>query len=155
MVLGNPRIVPPNQIEDKGKNQTNITIDSSTLLGGVKKDGTDAWFFYTLFRAVWHGEKFQKEFPAEKEYRHSLPEEVDGFQGVVDRVKEKIKKKEIQQLDPALTILVKLSDEGLLEPYILISRADKGISQDYPAYRDAHREKVRQYIAEWIIHLAQ
>ena len=155
MVLGHPRIVPPNQIEDKGKNQTNITIDSSTLLGGVKKDGTDTWFFYTLYRAVWHGEKFQKEFPAEKEYRHSLPEEVDGFQGVVNRVKEKIKKKEIQQLDPALAILVKLSDEDLLEPYILISRADKGISQDYPAYRDAHREKVRQYIAEWIIHPAQ
>ena len=155
LMLGHPRIVSPNQIEDKGTNQTNITIDPSTMLPNAKKDGTDAWFSYTLFRAVWHGEKFQKEFPAEKEYRHSLPEEVDGFQGVVDRVKEKIKKKEIQQLDPALGILVKLSDEGLLEPYILISRADKGISQDYPAYRDAHREKVRQYITEWIIHPAQ
>jgi tetratricopeptide (TPR) repeat protein len=155
MMLGHPRIVSPNQIEDKGKNQTNITIDPSTLLGGAKKDGTDAWFSYTLFRAVWHTEKFQKEFPAEKEYRHSLPEEVDGFQGVVNSVKEKIKKKEIQQLDPALAILVKLSDEGLLESYILISRADKGISQDYPTYRDAHREKIRQYITEWIIHPAQ
>jgi hypothetical protein len=80
---------------------------------------------------------------------------VDGFQGVVDRVKEEMKKKEIQQLDPALAALVKLSDEGLLEPYILISRADKGISLDYPAYRDAHREKVRLYITEWIIHPAQ
>ena len=152
MMLGHPRIVPPNQIEDKGKNQTNITIDPSTLQSGAKKAGTDAWFSYTLFRAVWHGEKFQKEFPSEKEYRHSLPEEVDGFQGVVNRVKEEMKKKEIHQLDPALAILVKLSDEGLLEPYILISRADKGISQDYPAYRDAHREKIRQYITEWITH---
>ncbi len=155
IMLGHPRIVSPNQIEDKGKNQTNITIDPSTMQPNAKKDGTDAWFSYTLFRAVWHGEKFKKEFPAEKEYRHSLPEEVDGFQGVVDRVKEEIKKKEIQQLDPALAILVKLSDDGLLESYILISRADKGISQDYPAYRDAHREKVRQYIMEWIIHPAQ
>lgn len=152
MILGHPRIVSPNVVEDKGKNQTNITIDPSTLQGGAKKDGTDAWFSYTLFRAVWHGEKFQKEFPSEKEYRHSLPEEVDGFQEVVNRVKEEMKKKEIHQLDPALAILVKLSDEGLLEPYILISRADKGISQDYPAYRDAHREKIRQYITEWIIH---
>jgi tetratricopeptide (TPR) repeat protein len=155
MMLGNPRIVPPNQIEDKGKNQTTITIDSSTMQASAKKDGTDAWFSYTLFRAVWNGEKFQKEFPAEKEYRHSLPEEVDGFQAVVSRVKEEIKKKEIQQLDPALAALVKLSDEGLLEPYILIGRADKGISLDYPSYRDAHREKVRQYITEWIIHPAQ
>jgi tetratricopeptide (TPR) repeat protein len=155
MMLGNPRIVPPNQIEDKGKGQTNITIDPSTLQAGAKKDGTDAWFSYTLFKAVWHGEKFQKEFPAEKEYRHSLPEEVDGFQGVVAQVKGEMKKNQIQQLDPALAALVKLSDEGLLESYILISRADKGISLDYPAYRDAHREKVRQYITEWIIHPAQ
>jgi tetratricopeptide (TPR) repeat protein len=155
MILANPRIISPNQIEDKDKGHTNITIDPSTLQPNAKKDGTDAWFSYTLFRAVWHGEKFQKEFPAEKEYRHSLPEEVDGFQAVVDRVKEGLKKKEIQQLDPALAILVKLSDAGLLEPYVLISRPDKGISLDYPAYRDAHREKVRQYIAEWIIHPAQ
>jgi hypothetical protein len=40
MMLARPRIVPPNQIEGKGKNQTNITIDPSTLLGGAKKDGT-------------------------------------------------------------------------------------------------------------------
>jgi tetratricopeptide (TPR) repeat protein len=155
IVLGNPRIVPPNQIEDKGKTQTNITIDPSTLQAGAKKDGTDAWFSYTLFRAAWHGEKFQKEFPAEKEYRHSLAEEVDGFQGVVNQVKAEMKKNQIEQLDPTLAALVKLSDEGLLESYILISRADKGISLDYPAYRDAHREKVRQYISEWIIHPSQ
>src|SRR5580704_5571298 len=155
MFLGSPRIISPNQIEDKDKGQTNIIIDPSTLQAGAKKDGSDAWFSYTLFKAVWHGEKFQKEFPAEKEYRHSLPEEVDGFQGVVDQVKAEMKKNQIQQLDPALAALVKLSDEGLLESYVLISRADKGISHDYPAYRDAHREKIRQYITEWIIHPAQ
>jgi hypothetical protein len=42
----------------------------------------------------------------------------------IDRVKEKTKKKEIQQLDPAPAILVKLSDEGLLEPYILALHPD-------------------------------
>lgn len=155
MALGHPRIVSPNQIEDKDKGHVNITIDPSTLQSGAKKDGTDAWFSYTLFRAVWHTEKFQKEFPAEKEYRHSLPEEVDGLRGVVDQVKEGMKKKTIKQLDPALASLVKLSDEGLLESYVLISRADKGIALDYPAYRNAHREKVRQYITEWIMHTAQ
>lgn len=155
MMLGHPRIISPNQIEDNGKNQTNITIDPSTLQGSAKKDGTDAWFSYTLFRAVWHGDKFKKEFPAEKEYRHSLPEEVDGLQGVVNQVKEGLKKKEIKQLNPALASLVKISDEGLLEAYVLISRPDKGISLDYPAYRDAHREKIRKYISEWIIYPAQ
>ena len=157
--LSHPQINPPGSVVDKGKddkghNQTVITIDPSTLGKNGKKDGIDAWLFYSLTKALWHGEKFQKEFPAEKEYRHSLAEEMDGFQGVVRQVKEAIKNKKIDRLDPALAMLVKLSDEGMLESFVLISRADQGISQDYPAYRDAYREKVRQYISEWIIHPA-
>ena len=156
MTLKSPAINPPGKVEDKGKDekgrsQTNITIDMSMLDSKEKKDGTDAWFIYTLSKAVWHGERFQKEFPNEKEYRHSLAEEMDGFQMVVSQVREKQKKKEIKQLDPALASLVKLSDEGLLEAFILISRADPGIVKDYEAYRDLHREKIGQYISEWII----
>ncbi len=48
MILVNPRIVSPNQIEYKSKNQTTITIDPSTMQASAKKDGTDAWFSYTL-----------------------------------------------------------------------------------------------------------
>jgi len=160
MVLKSPAINPPGKVEDKGKdekgrNQTNITIDMSMLDSKKKKDGTDCWFIYTLSKAVWHGERFQKEFPNEKEYRHSLAEEMDGFQMVVSQVKEELKKKEIKQLDPALASLVKLSDEGLLESFILISRADEGIVKDYAAYREMHRDKIAQYISEWILQPAQ
>jgi len=160
MVLKSPAINPPGKIEDKGKDekghsQTNITIDMSMLNSKDKKDGTDCWFVYTLSKAVWHGERFQKEFPNEKEYRHSLAEEMDGFQMVVSQVKEKLKKKEIKQLDPALASLVKISDEGLLESFIVISRPDEGIIKDYPAYRDLHRDKIVQYISEWILQSAQ
>jgi len=156
ILLTHPAINPPGKVEDKGKdekghNQTNITIDPSTLDSKAKKDGTNSWFIYTLSKALWHGDRFQKEFPNEKEYRHSLAEEMDGFRMVVSQVKEKLKKKEIKQLDPALTALVKLSDEGLLEAFILISRADNGIAKDYASYRNAHRDKIQQYITEWVI----
>jgi len=156
MILRAPAINPPGKVEDKGKdekghNQTNIIIDLSTIDAKAKKDGSDAWFFYTLSKAVWHGERFQKEFPNEKEYRHSLAEEMDGFQMVVSQVKEKQKKKEIQQLDAALAALVKLSDEELLEAFILVSRADEGIAKDYAGYRDLHRDKIAQYISEWVL----
>jgi tetratricopeptide (TPR) repeat protein len=159
MLLGHPRIDPPGKVEDKGKddkgrNQTTITLDPSMMNPSAKKDGTNAWFIYTLSKAVWHGDRFQKEFPNEKEYRHSLAEEVDGFQMVVGQVKEGLKKKEIKQLDSALATLVKLADEELLEAFVLISRPEQGIAKDYPAYRDAHREKIRKYITEWIIHPA-
>ena len=73
---------------------------------------------------------------------------------VVGQVKEGLKKKKIKQLDSALATLVKLADEELLEAFVLISRPDQGIAKDYPAYRDAHREKIRKYITEWIIHPA-
>jgi tetratricopeptide (TPR) repeat protein len=159
LMLGAPSINPPGKVEDKGKddqghNQTTITLDPAMLNPNAKKDGSNAWFMYTLSKAVWHGERFQKEYPAEKEYRHSLAEEVDGFRMVVGQVKEGIKKKEIEHLEPSLAMLVKLSDEGLLEAFVLVSRADQGIAKDYPAYRAAHRDKIRQYINEWIIHPA-
>ena len=154
--LAHPAINPPGKVEDKGKDangkgQINITIDPSMLGDNTKHDGTDAWFIYTLSKATWHGERFQKEFPTEKQYRHTLAEEVDGYQLVVNQVRDELKEKKIKKLDPALTDLVKLSDEGLLEPFVLISKADSGIAVDYPPYRDAHRDKIAQYINEWIV----
>jgi tetratricopeptide (TPR) repeat protein len=157
LTLAHPAIQPRGTIEDKGKDdkgrgQTNITLDPAMLDPNAKKDGTSAWFAYTLFRAPWHGDKFQKEFPNEKGYRHTLREEAEALQGVVDQVKEGLRKHEIKQLDPALVTLVALSDQGLLESFVLISKADAGIVKDYPAYREAHREQLRRYISEFMIH---
>jgi hypothetical protein len=45
-----------------------------------------------------------------------------------------------------------LSDQGLLQAFVLIAKPDAGIVVDYPAYRDAHPEKIRQYIKAWVIH---
>jgi hypothetical protein len=55
------------------------------------------------------------------------------------------------KLDPALLTLVELRDQGLLEPYVLFARADEGIVKDYPAYRDAHGDKLRLYLLDWVI----
>lgn len=150
--IGFPQIIPPGQVEEKDPGHINVTIDPASLDKGAKKNGVSCWFIYTLDRATWHGERFQKEFPGEKVYRHSLREEASAFQLVVDQVKEGLKKKEIKGLDPPLQTLVKLSDQGLLEAYILITRPDAGIVKDYPAYRQQHRDKLRRYIAEWGIH---
>jgi tetratricopeptide (TPR) repeat protein len=150
LTLGHPRIVPPAQTDDKA--QAVAAADPSKPASEVKKDGTDAWVRYTVVRTSWHDEKFRKQFPQEKEYRHSLSEEVEALQAVADQVKEGLKKNEIQQLDPGLASLVKLSDQGLLQAYVLFARPDKGISFDYVAYRDGNREKLHQYIAEWMFH---
>lgn len=161
VIVSHPAIQPPGRVDfdakdEKGKSQTNITLDPSALGKDSEKDGRSAWLTYSMERAIWHNDRFKQQFPNEKEYRHSLAEEVDCYQVVVSVVRELLQKKnEIKQLDPALASLVKLADDGLLEPFVLISKADAGIAVDYPAFRDAHRDLVTRYIEKWIMHSAK
>jgi hypothetical protein len=66
-------------------------------------------------------------------------------------VKEQMKEKKIKQLNPSLAALVKLHEAGLLEPYILIARADDGIAQDYNAYCKNNRDKLRRYMIDYVL----
>lgn len=146
--LWHPRIQSPNQMkEEQGK--TRITIDPGSL---DKKDGSSAWLLYEMDRTLWKNEKFAKEFPAEKRYRHSLREEAEALGMVASSVEQQVKDKKVEKLDPALATLLELKQKGLLEAYILIGRADEGIARDLPEYRKANREKLERYVAEYVIH---
>src|SRR5437660_7160950 len=60
------------------KGDTVINIDPTTL--GKKDDSSGAaWVVYPMERALWRNEKFAKEYPLEKNYRHSLKEEADAL----------------------------------------------------------------------------
>ncbi len=59
--------------------------------------------------------------------------------------------KDVKKLNPALATLKKLNDEGLLESFILFVRADAGIKQDYPAYRQNNRDKLKRYLVEYMM----
>jgi hypothetical protein len=59
--------------------------------------------------------------------------------------------KKVKHLSPSLAKLKKLNDEGLLEAYILLGRADAGISQDHPAYLKESRDKLRRYMVEYVV----
>jgi len=135
-----------------GKQNINITIDPSTL--GKKDDAGAgaAWMIYGISRSLWQTEKFKKEYPNEKAYRHSLKEEVDALQMAASAIDEKKKQpKNLKKLDPSIRTLVELDQKGLLEPYVLISAPDQGIAQDYVAYRSKNREKLRQYLDEYVV----
>jgi len=151
--LAHPRVDIPTSVSQSagkdGKNETNITLDGS-LLG--KKDGTSGWMFYGITRALWMNKKFLKEYPNEKEYRHSLREEVDALHGVVEAAKNELKdSKGKTKLDPSIANLVKLNDAGLLEAFILLAKPDAGIARDYESYRTANRAKLRQYLLEYVV----
>jgi tetratricopeptide (TPR) repeat protein len=145
--LGHPRIEIPTSVSSSEKGNVNITLDPKLK----NEDGSSAWTLYGLKRAIWINKKFQEKYPQEKEYRHSLDEEFDALSGVASQVKSLVESKKVTQLSPSLADLIRISDAGLLEPYILFAMVDRGIAQDYQHYRQANREKLRRYWQEIVI----
>jgi hypothetical protein len=128
-----------------------ITIDPSTLKD--PKSGTSAWLMYGMSRTLWRRDKFAREYPNEKEYRHSLAEEADALNGVLSSLKEqKVKDK---KLDPSLRDLVELGNDGMIEPFVLLSIPDQAITHDYAAYRAQHRDLLHAYIEKYLVHKKQ
>ena len=142
-----PRIQSPNSVKPNDKGIT-LTVDSTAL---DRKDGSDAWMIADMTHMLWQSETFKKEYPNEKEYRHSLKEETERLDLVAESLQQMIKDKKVKNLDPNLAMLLKLKESGLVEAYILISAADQGIAQDYVAYRLQHRDKLRQYLDEIVV----
>jgi tetratricopeptide (TPR) repeat protein len=124
----------------------------STVTLDPSGEGSEAWITYIGVRATWaNGKQFRLEYPGEKEYRHSLREETDALKTVVLTVSASLKEGKIKKLQPGLEALVKLADNGLLESYVLLTRPDRGIAQDYEAYRAEHREKLREYLSKFVV----
>jgi tetratricopeptide (TPR) repeat protein len=132
---------------EQGK--STIQIDTSKL--NPQAGPAYYWSFYDLTRAAWQTSKFQKEFPQEKAYRHSVREEADALRVVAKMAEGNLKAGKIKSLDPSLAALVRLSNDDLLEPFVFYTRADEGIAQDYEAYRLLHRDKLHRYWAVYVI----
>jgi tetratricopeptide (TPR) repeat protein len=159
VALAHPKIDIPNNVSSSKPGEVTITIDALSLGKGKDETGSSAWMMYGMSRALWMSgkdgklsEKFAKQYPNEKVYRHSLAEEMDALSLVVSMLKEQMKDgKKVKRLDPSLANLLKLSDAGLLEAYVLIARADQGIARDYPAYLKANPDKLRRYVVEYVL----
>ena len=148
--LRHPRVEIPTTIKSGEGNNINITVDPKVVDTKSDSTGTGAWLIYGIHRTNWQLKEFAKAYPNETSYRHSLREEAAALQGVVEAVKQRQKEKKITELDPSLANLVKLSDEGLLEPFILFALVDEGISRDYKDYRKTNRDKLRRYLVEYV-----
>lgn len=142
------RFQSPNAVKATEPGKINIMIDSNSL---SKKDGSSAWMMYDLSRAAWQGERFKKEFPNEKQYRHSLKEEAGALSVVASAAENISTGKKGEKLNPDLEALLKLNKRGFLEPYVLLNGVDRGISQDYEQYRKEHRDKLFQYLDEIVV----
>ena len=129
--------------------------DASIPGAGQSGDLSSAWRAYHSVRVDWQkGGKFQKQFPREPEYRHSLPEESEALTAaarVLEDLKEDRKGRELVKANPVAGLLLKLYEAGLIEPYVLFSLGDDGIARDYVAYRAKNRIKLENYMDEFVI----
>jgi len=143
--LSHPKIDIPTSVRFDEKGDAKIDLDANAL--GGKDDGSFAWIAYGATRSTWHQGKFKQTFPTETSYRHSLAEEADALRSVITLATADMKTK---SLSPALALLKKLNDEGLLEAYILLARPDEQIAQDHPAYLRDNRDKLRRYVLNYV-----
>jgi tetratricopeptide (TPR) repeat protein len=147
---------PFNAILLQNKSSAGNTADKATKLDDqpLKEGNPEAagWSAYNATRQAWQQGKFKKEFPSETGYRHTLKEEAEALDAMVAVLApDAASLKKAEKLDPSLLALIQVDHEGLLEPFVLLNRADREIAQDYPAYRAAHRDKLYRYMDEFVL----
>ena len=125
--------------------------------GRQPDDLAAAWDAYYAVRDRWqNGGEFQRRFPEEKQYRHSLAEESEALTAAA-KVLEKLEadRKNAGQVDSntGLVLLLKLHEAGLIEPYVLFSLGDPGIARDYIPYRVHNRERLEEYMDKFVVPL--
>jgi len=136
----------------KDKSTPGTQGKSSTISDSKGNNSGDldaaAWVAYSAVRSAWQKERFKKEFPQERAYRHSLKEEAEALDTMAKTIASDGKTKDV---DPGLLALVQIDDSGLLDPFVLYNRADKDVARDYPAYREAHRDTLRRYLDDYVV----
>lgn len=138
----------PSSVTQNSTGGVNITLDPSTL---AKDDGGSAWMMYGMERALWRQEKFAKEFPGEKTYRHSLKEEVESLSMAATSYAGQKKDGRVKHSAQELDLLSHLQADDLLDPYVLLVRPDKDIAQDFAAYQQAHRDKLIVFLDKYLV----
>lgn len=148
--LAHPEIEIPTTVTPKGDGNLTITLDESMFKKDKKNESDAAWLMYGLTRASWNTAEFAKNYPAEKQYRHTLKEEAAALRAAIRALDQK-KIKDPKKIDRSLQLLMKLDKEGLLESFILLALPDDGIVRDYAAYLKTNREDLRRYVKQYVL----
>ena len=143
-------ILLQNQSSGKKPEDKPVNLDEQPLKEGNPEAA--GWRAYDAMRQTWQQSKFKKEFPQESAYRRTLREEAEALDAMVAVLApDAASLKKAEKLDPSLLALIRLDHEGLLEPFVLLNRADRDIAKDYPAYRAAHYDKLYRYMDEILL----
>ena len=106
---------------------------------------------YAKARIDWIKFAGEKYFPKDTGWRHTAAEEAAGLRAFSAKVLELNDQKNTDASNwlAAAVIIKKLDEAGLLESAIYLDRPSKDIAQDYPAYREQHRDQLERYLREF------
>jgi Flp pilus assembly protein TadD len=134
---------------------TDSSIQSAHPVSAQPPQLLSAWRAYHAVIADWRkGGKFEKQFPQETAYRHSLPEESEALTAaarVLQTLKQDEKSAELVTGNTVAGLLLQLHEAVLIDPYVLFSLGDDGIARDYKAYRAANRTKLEEYMDKFVM----
>ena len=147
--LAHPEFSAKTSVTSKGDGSVAITLDDSTFKKAESQSDA-AWLMYGLTRASWQADEFAKNYPGEKNYRHSLKEEAAALRAAIKVLDEK-KVKDPAKIDKSLLLVMKLDKEGLLEAFILLALPDAGIANDFTVYRRTHIDDLRRYVKDYVL----
>jgi len=116
-----------------------------------KADKNDMTLEYVTARAVWIATESQKRFPNGVDRHYCAEEEAAGLRAFAAKVFELNDKKDTDASNylAAAVAIKKLDEAGLLEAAIYLDHATNTIAQDYPAYREKHRDLLERYLREF------
>jgi tetratricopeptide (TPR) repeat protein len=142
-------ILLQNKSNAKGTSDKAVKLEEQPLKGNAEEAG---WNAYEKVREEWKNQKFKRQFPNEPAYRRTLKEEAEALDAMVAVLApDAASLKKAEKLDSSLLALIQIDHEGLLEPFVLLNRADPEIAKDYPAYRADHRDKLYQYMDKYVL----
>jgi tetratricopeptide (TPR) repeat protein len=143
-------IILENRSSLKKSNDKAVNLDEHSLT--EQSPEAAGWAAYDKIRQAWKEGRFRKEYPNEPNYRHSLREETEALDAMVTVLApDAASIKKAEKLDPALLALIRIDHDGLLQPFVLLNRADPEIAKDYPAYLKAHRDSLYRYVNEVVL----
>jgi tetratricopeptide (TPR) repeat protein len=132
-------------------NETRIMQVFISVPLAQKDETSDIWQPYRDVKARWQtGGEFQRHFPGERQYRNSLPEEVEALTAVADGFMSSDRVREVRS-DPSLTLLLQLRQAGLIPPYVLFSLGGPGVARDYDGFRAKNHEKLEEYLDKFVV----
>jgi tetratricopeptide (TPR) repeat protein len=131
------------------------SIQGASSASGQPGEFVPAWQAYHAVIAAWRkGGRFEKQFPQETVYRHSLAEESEALTAaaeVLQTLKNDQKSAELVTGNTAAGLLLKLHEAGLVDPYVLFSLGDEDIARDYKPYRAANRARLEAYMDKFVM----